>query len=122
MHFKALVSALALGAAVSLSGPVSAQEMMINGVAIPEDEMAAVQARCDELAEAAENESLSEPTEDDAADDSADDDTIDSAGEAGALIEDAPEVNEVEDATSIIDLDQIDLQACIDAGLVDDLP
>jgi hypothetical protein len=129
MQFKALVSALALGAAVSLAGPVSAQDaaaqdMMINGVAIPEDEMAAVQARCDELAEASENESLaSDADADEEADDSdnADDsDSVDSAGEADATIDDAPAVNEVEDATSVIDLDTIDLQACVDAGLVAD--
>lgn len=134
MHFKALVSAIALGAAVSLSGSVSAQEVMINGIVIPEDEMAAVQARCDDLAEAAENESIvSESDDDEAADDGAADDgaadddaagdadaAADDAGDADATIEDAPEVNEMDEATTtVIDLATIDLQACIDAGLVE---
>jgi len=143
MHFKALVSAIALGAAVSLAGPVSAQEAMINGVTIPDDEMAAVQARCDELAQAAENEPIAGEAENDVTDDAGDDTgddgddadngdgddtgnggdtTADDAGEADATIDDAPAVNEIDNAlTSTIDLDTIDLQACIDAGLVDDV-
>lgn len=126
MQFKALVSTVALGAAMALSGSAFAQT--INGVDIPEGELAIVQERCDELSVAANNESLvgteapdqieGDAGDTDDGDSSTDSGSTDSAGQADATIDSAPPVNEMANATSTIDLTTIDLQACIDAGLV----
>jgi hypothetical protein len=116
MRIKALVSAIAITSALTLSGGAFAQTM-INGVEVSEDDLPGLQERCDELNVAATTESLSGT---DSSEGEMEDgmDTGESAGQADATIEDAPDVNEVENATSGIDLDTVDLQACIDAGLI----
>lgn len=111
MQLKALASTIALAAALAISGPVYAQSM-INGVTIPEDELPAVQQRCDDLKNAADTESLASEGQD-----TEGDEPVEDAGEAE--VEDAPETDGTAEATTtVVDLDTIDLQACIDAGLV----
>ena len=111
MQLKAFASTIALAAALAVSGPVYAQSM-INGMTIPEAELAAVQERCDELKVAADTESLASEGQD------MDDETAEDAGEAE--VEDAPaaDTGTAQATTPTIDLDTIDLQACVDAGLV----
>lgn len=108
MQLKAFASTIALAAALAVSGPVAAQSM-INGMTIPEDELPAVQQHCDELQTAAGVESEST-------------DETDPEGEtedAGAEpVEEVEPSGTAEATTPAIDLDAIDLQACIDAGLV----
>ncbi|GHA16062.1 hypothetical protein GCM10007989_08830 [Devosia pacifica] len=111
MHIKTLVSTFAIGAALAFAGPAAAQTM-INGTEISEDDMAAVEARCDELFVASATDSIANDNDDGIEEDN------DSAGSIDATIEDAPDVNDLENATTTIDLDTIDLQACMDAGLV----
>ena len=106
MTIKSVLSVAAI--TLALSGAAFAQGMTINGAAVSEGDMAAVQERCDQLSNAASTESLTEDT----------DTTDGTAGDADATIADAPGVNEAQDATSTIDLDTIDLQACIDGGFV----
>ena len=107
MHVKSIVSAIALSAALALSGPAFAQTMF-NGVELSADDLPAVTERCEQLATASETESLTE------ADESAADST---AGGTDATIADAPGVNEAENATTTIDLDTITLEQCTEAGL-----
>jgi len=106
MQFKVLASTAALAAAMIFAGPASAQSS-IGGVAIPESELAAVQARCDELktAEDVPSESTNESPADAQLENPGDNDT--EAEASGAA-----------EATTTIDLDTLDLQACVDAGLV----
>lgn len=113
MTIKSALSVVAL--TVAFSGAAFAQGMMINGAAVSETDQPAVQERCDQLSNAQATESLSPTTnETDASADAS------SAGTAGvdATIDTAPAVNEVQDATTTIDLDTISLQACIDGGFV----
>jgi len=121
MTVKSALSVVAL--TVAFAGSAFAQGMTINGVVVPEDELAAVEERCLQLSNAEETESLTE-TEDDATDaDDANDEEVgtnETTGGNDALTENAPNVNEVEDATTVIDLDTITLQACIDGGFVTD--
>lgn len=117
MRVKSALTSIALVAGLSFSGPAFAA--MINGVEIPEGEMAAVQQRCDELVTADNTESLtadSSTTADDNSASSADNNNDSSADDA--VVETAPDVNEAVDATTKIDLETITLQACTDAGLV----
>lgn len=116
MTIKSALSVAAL--TIALTGAAFAQGMTINGVAVSETDMPAVQERCDGLANAESTESLA-PTTDTATDSSSDS----SGGNDGtaandAVTEEAPAVNEAQAATTTIDLDTIDLQACIDGGFV----
>lgn len=108
MQVKTLISILAVGTALAFAGPASAQSM-INGTAISADDLPKVQARCDELANAADTESLSEDTKENSTDTN--------AGAADATVETTPQANEAANATSAIDLDTLTLEACTDAGL-----
>lgn len=107
MQLKAFASTIALAAALAVSGPVAAQTM-INGMTVPEDELPLVQQHCDDLQTAAGVASES----------------TDQGDPAGQTDPGAEPVEEVEPGgmaqavTPTIDLDTIDLQACIDAGLV----
>jgi len=123
MRVKTALTSIALISSLAFSGV--AYGATINGVDIPEDELAAVQARCDELKVADDTQSLS-TTED--SDSTATDDSMtsdeptgssdeSSAGE-DAVVDNAPAVDEAANATGTIDLDTITLQACMDAGLV----
>lgn len=107
MTIKSALSVAAL--TIALSGAAFAQGMTINGVAVSEADQPAVQERCDGLATAESTESLTESS------DSSEDST---AGGTDAAVVDAPAVNEAQAATATIDLDTIDLQACIDGGFV----
>ena len=107
MHIKSLVSVVALSAAFALSGPAFAQTTFA-GVALAEGDVAAVTERCEQLATASTTESLTESS------DSSEDST---AGGADATITDAPEVNEMENALTKIDLDTVTLEQCKEAGL-----
>ncbi|GLQ53524.1 hypothetical protein [Devosia nitrariae] len=109
MQLKPLASTIALAAALAFSGPVYAQSM-INGMTIPEDELPLVQQQCDELKTAAGTESES-------TDESAGDAELEDSGDDA--VEDEVEASGMAQAeTPTIDLETIDLQACIDAGLV----
>lgn len=107
MHIKSLVSVAALTAALAFSGPAFAQTMFA-GVALSAEDLPAVTQRCEQLATASDTESLTESS------DSAEDST---AGGADATITDAPEVNEIENALTTIDLDTVTLEQCTEAGL-----
>lgn len=110
MTIKSALSVAAL--TVALTGAAFAQGMTMNGVAVSETDMPAVQERCDQLSNAEATQSLSP--------------TVDSSSETAsngtaandAVIENAPSTNEVQNATTTIDLDTISLQACIDGGFV----
>lgn len=116
MTIKSALSVAAL--TVALTGAAFAQGMMINGAAVSESDMPAVQERCDQLANAEATESLS-PTTDSASESSSDSSGGNDATAANdAVTENAPGVNEAQNATTTIDLDTIDLQACIDGGFV----
>ncbi|KFL29037.1 hypothetical protein JP75_23910 [Devosia riboflavina] len=84
--------------------------MTINGVAVSEADMPAVQERCDALSTAESTEALSEGNETEEANNV--------SGETDTSEADAPAVNEGANATTTIDLDTIDLQACVDGGFV----
>jgi hypothetical protein len=114
MTIKSALSVVAL--TVALTGASFAQGMTMNGAAVAEGDMAAVQERCDQLANAEATESLT-ATSDDA---DATTGTNTNEGTAGndALVENAPGVNEAANATTTIDLDTVSLQACIDGGFV----
>ena len=116
MTIKSALSVAAL--TIALSGAAFAQGMTINGVAVSETDMPAVQQRCDDLANAEKTESLS-PTVDSATEGTGDSTgSNDGTAANDAVTENAPGTNEAQDATTTIDLDTIDLQACIDGGFV----
>ena len=105
MTIKSALSVVAL--TVALTGASFAQGMTLNGVAVSEGDMAAVQARCDQLANAEGTESLTDAT--DSSEDS-------SAGGTAATVTDAPAVSEIQDATTTVDLDTVTLEACATGG------
>lgn len=107
MNLKTSLSAVALTAALALSGPAFAQTM-INGAAVSEADLPAVQQRCDELKTADDTASLADPK--------AGDETTENAGDAATP--DAPQPNEAANATTAVDLDNLTLEACVEAGLV----
>ena len=107
MQVKALFSVLAVATALSFAGPAFA-ETTINGAVVSADDLPKVQARCDELAGTADN-SLSGNTP--CANNS-------DAASADATTTDTPKVNEVDNATSKIDLDTLTVEACTTAGLI----
>lgn len=105
MTVKSALSVVAL--TMALSGAAFAQGMTINGAAVSEADMPAVQERCDQLSTAESTQSLTESTT-----------TEDSTAANDAVVTNAPATNEAQDATATIDLDSISLQACIDGGFV----
>ena len=109
MTIKSVLSIAAI--TVALTGASFAQGMTINGAAVSETDMPAVQERCNMLSTAESTQALSTGTETDTNDNATRDDD-------SATTTDTPAVNEVENATTTIDLDTIDLQACIDGGFV----
>jgi hypothetical protein len=123
MRVKSVVSALALTSAMFLSTGAFAQTMF-NGAEVSADDLPGLQQRCTELVTASTNESLTETESVTSSSDDSDDDGTDSqsdaddnAGEANALTESVPDVNEVVNATSGIDLDSVTLEDCTEAGL-----
>ena len=113
MTIKSALSVAAL--TLALSGAAFAQGMTMNGVAVSEADMPAVQERCDQLSNAEATQSLTD-TPNAAADTATD--SNDSNASNDAVLENAPATNEVQNATTKIDLDTISLQACIDGGFV----
>lgn len=110
MRVKSALSSLALVAGLLVSGSAFGQTM-INGMEIPEGELAAVQERCDSLQVSEQTESLSEPRDGEGNPQSNPDNS-------GSQTEEEPAVNEMANATTTIDLDTITLEACQEAGLV----
>lgn len=113
MHAKSVVSAIALSAALALSGPAFAQTML-NGAEISADDLPAVQERCDQLKLAADTSGVSN----DAQPEASDADETSSAADASTETEGAEPVDETAEALTTIDLDTITLEACVEAGLV----
>lgn len=112
MTIKSVLSVAAI--TVALTGASFAQGMTINGAAVSESDMPAVQERCDQLANASSTESIAGTTEDGNTSSTADS----TAGGTDATITEAPAVNEAQDATATIDLDTITLEACTAGGFV----
>lgn len=114
MTVKSTLSVVAL--TIALTGSAFAQGMTINGMAVSEADMGAVEERCLQLSTAENTESLTAT-----GDDSTDNTSGGNETTAGndALTENAPDVNEVQNATSTIDLDTITLDACVEGGFVD---
>ncbi|MBN9334192.1 hypothetical protein [Devosia sp.] len=119
MTIKSALSVAAL--TVALTGAAFAQGMTMNGAPVSESDMPAVQERCDQLSNAAATQSLTDNSSDthsDANDANDTNDTNDTNASNDAVLENAPETNELANATTKIDLDTISLQACIDGGFV----
>jgi len=104
MHIKSVVSAAALSAALLFSGSAFAQTMF-NGGEVSAEDLPALQQRCEMLGTAASTESIAgQPSS-----------TGDTAGDAAAA--DVPAVNEVQQATTKLDLDTVTLEQCEAAGI-----
>jgi len=118
MTIKSALSVVAL--TVAFSGAAFAQGMMINGTAVSETDMPAVQERCTQLSTAQTTEPLSTTEDADSEATATDGNSGSGSSTAGvdATTEATPSVNEVQNATTTIDLDTISLQACIDGGFV----
>jgi len=114
MQFKSLVSAVALSAAFALAGPAFAQTTF-NGAVLSETDLPAVTERCEQLVNADATESLSTESSTDTA--ATDNNEVSDAGDASATSDSVPDVNEVENAVTTIDLDTITLEQCTAAGL-----
>lgn len=110
MRVKSALSSLALVAGLLVSGSAFGQSM-INGVAIPEGEMAAVQERCDALKLADTTDPLTDVDDGQGNADSNPD-------VSGNQTEEQTQPNEIANATTTIDLETITLEACTEAGLV----
>jgi hypothetical protein len=110
MQFKVLASTAALAAAMMFAGPAAAQTS-INGTVIPEAELPLVQEHCNNLQTAGDTVSES-------ANESAGDGVVENAGDNEASDDAAPADAMAQAETPTIDLTTIDLQACVDAGLV----
>lgn len=106
MQVKTLFSVLAVATALSFAGPAFA-ETTLNGAVVSADDLPKVQARCNELAGTTDN-SLTAKDPGDKSD----------AASADATTTDTPKVNELDNATSKIDLDTLTVEACTTAGLI----
>ncbi|MDB5623420.1 MAG: hypothetical protein JWR39_1983 [Devosia sp.] len=119
MRTKSLISALALVSAMTFTGSAMAQTTsaptMFGGTELSADDLPAVQERCMQLTTASTTESLSENTDSD--DDTNEDPGSPTDGGATPQIENPPVANEVENATTGIDLDTITLEQCEEAGI-----
>jgi len=116
MTVKSALSVVAL--TVAFTGAAFAQGMMINGAAVSETDMPAVQERCDQLANASSTESLSPTTEDGEASgtDGGDTNSATSTTAADGTLDNAPTANAAQNATTTIDIDAITLEACTEGG------
>lgn len=104
MQVKSIISALALSAALAVSGPVFAQTV-VHGMTISETDMARVQALCTDLQNAASNTTAG-------TNETADATTTTEATTAVA--------NGVDQTLSDVDLAKITLQDCTDAKIGSD--
>ncbi len=126
MHVKSIVSALALSAALAVSGPAFAQTMF-NGTELSADDLGAVTERCEQLTNSAATEPLvgTEQSSDDTSGESAtgtatsstDASTTTSDGATDATVDEAPDVSGNTQATTTIDLATITVEQCTEAGL-----
>lgn len=106
MQVKTLFSVMAVATALSFAGPAFA-ETTINGAVVSSNDLPKVQARCNELAGTTDNSLTAKdpgPKSDAAA--------------ADATTTDTPKVNEIDQATSTIDLDTLTVEICTTAGLI----
>ena len=104
MHVKSVVSAVALSAALLFSGSAFAQTMF-NGGEVSDADLPALQQRCLMLSTASSTESPADnPTQ-----------SGDTAGSSAAA--QVPAVNELEQATTKLDLDTVTLEQCEAAGI-----
>lgn len=104
MKFSALLAPLAVAATLSVSGFALA-DTMVAGMNVSDADLPKVQARCDELFTSSSTMGTSEDTS--AADPA-----------APADINDAPEVDGMDQATTTIDLETLTLENCKEAGLI----
>lgn len=138
MRIRTLVSPLALAVGLAMTGAASAQ-VTIGGQTVLEEDMPAVQQRCDELALAARtgagdtDTTQSDDQDDDAGDDTGDDtdngtdngtdDGSDDTGTDDTTTSDANgdfgTADEVDNALTGVELNSITLDQCIEAGLVE---
>jgi hypothetical protein len=100
MQAKSIISALALSAALAVSGPAFAQTV-VHGMTISETDMARVEALCTDLRNAAGNTTAG----------------TDETKEGGDADETPPAANGVDQTLSDVDLAQITLEDC-DAGKI----
>jgi hypothetical protein len=105
MKFSALLAPLAVAATLSVSGFAFA-DTMVAGMNVTDAELPKVQARCDELFTSSSTMSTTEDTT-----------AADPAAPADGL-DDAPEVNGMDQATTVIDLEVLTLENCKEAGLI----
>jgi hypothetical protein len=116
MIIKNIVSAIALTAALTLSGPAFSQTML-NGAEISADDLPAVQERCDQLKLAADKDGT---TEGDQATAAATTEGTTTAADASTETDTAEPVSEAAAAlTGSVDLDTLTLEACTEAGLLE---
>lgn len=102
MHIKAIASAIALATSLGLAGAVYAQTpVTVNGLTVTEVDLPLVQAYCEQL------QSGMTP-------DSADDASAAASDEAPVGDDDAA----AEASEPTIDLGQITLEGCVEAGLI----
>ncbi len=103
MHIKAIASAIALATSLGLAGAVYAQTpVTVNGLTVTEVDLPLVQAYCEQLQSGMTPDSVDDASAA-AADDMAD-------GDEEAAESDASEPT--------IDLGQVTLEGCIEAGLI----
>tara|TARA_R110002020_G_scaffold40009_14_gene118402 strand:- start:385 stop:732 length:348 start_codon:yes stop_codon:yes gene_type:complete len=103
MRFTNIVSATALAVALGFSGSAFA-ETSVGGVTVSDEDLPRVTAYCQQL----QDDTLTEPAGDD-----------DEAASAGAnSSESEPSPNGTDQALTTVDMSTIDLQGCMDAGLV----
>lgn len=114
MRIQSAISVIALVFGL-IAGPAFAQSLTIGGEVVADADVAAVQARCDELKLASEG-SISESTEQT---------TDEVTDEDGAVVEedegassDEPEVNGMDQALATIDLETITLADCEAGGWI----
>ena len=100
MQVKSIISAVALSAALAVSGPVFAQTM-VHGMTISETDMARVEALCTDLRNAAGNTTAGQ----------------DETGETGDDAETPPAANGLDQTLSDVDLAKITLEDC-DTGKI----
>ena len=108
MHVKSIISAVALSAALAVSGPVFAQTM-VGGMSISETDMARVQALCTDLQNAASNTTAGTNEESGTA-----------STDGGSTSETTATPNGVDQTLSDVDLAKITLQDCTDAQIGSD--
>jgi len=111
------ISAIALASVLGFVGPSVAQDHMIDGKAVPADQVQAVQEKCDELRAAGSADAAASTDADAAASaDAVTDPAADAAGDAaGAATADAA-------ASEEIDLETLTIEMCDEGGFAATAP